>query len=57
MGTADSRWAAVRLLVVPVGDEAVVAGGGGGGASREHTTRGAPPRRAPRPVVGPYVFL
>jgi len=58
MGTAATRWAAVRVLVFPVRDEAVVAGGGGGGAVRfAETPRGA--RRTggrPAPVVGPYVF-
>ena len=42
----------MRRLVAPVGYEAVVVGeggeGGGRGASRRPTTRGPPPRRAPR---------
>ena len=51
MGTAAARWAAVRVMVAPVGNQAVVARGvglGGKGASRRPTIPGASPRREPR---------
>jgi len=61
MWTAASRWAAGRVLVGPVGSEAVVlggggGGGGGGGASRFLATWGAPHRPAPR-VRGPALCM
>jgi len=55
MWTAASRWAAGRVLVGPVGSEAVVLGGGGGGGGGVPLPRNvgrAAPTGAPRPWSG-----
>jgi len=59
MGTAATRWAAVRVLVAPLGDDTAVAGGGGGGAGGvppTHNPGRAAPAGAPRPWAGLMSF-
>jgi len=54
MRTAATRWAAVRVLVAPVGSEAAAVGGRGGGGcvSPTHNAGRSAPAGAQRPWSG-----